>query len=221
MAWERSSGHRQLEPTAMCVFLIWALVFFRFGIFSAVHNTPFLQYSFGRVMLQLEFRESKCKRKDRTKNSHGDTPEVYTHCVCEVVIWSLDTYLSRNSAFLQLNCGLFFFLKYFQTSNAPTWVWMIQARLIALRTVRNGDKKTAFCSSKRLKSYAGDWPTAIGYPGSNPDNNCANGLIGLHNSLDSILMRIFVSYFFPSLNGLKLDNTITMAPRIVSFYMVF
>ena len=37
-------------------------------------------------------------------------------------------------------------------------------------------RKTAFCSSETLKSYAGDWPTVTGCPVSNPGNNCANGL---------------------------------------------
>ena len=39
-------------------------------------------------------------------------------------------------------------------------------------------RKTAFCSSETLKSYAGDWPTVTGCPVSNPGNNCANGLFG-------------------------------------------
>ena len=37
-------------------------------------------------------------------------------------------------------------------------------------------RKTAFCSSETLKSYAGDWPTVTGCPVSNPGNNWANGL---------------------------------------------
>ena len=38
-------------------------------------------------------------------------------------------------------------------------------------------RKTAFCSSETLKSYAGDWLTVTGCPVSNPGNNCANGLL--------------------------------------------
>ena len=37
-------------------------------------------------------------------------------------------------------------------------------------------RKTVFCSSETLKSYAGDWPTVTGCPVSNPGNNCANDL---------------------------------------------
>ena len=47
---------------------------------------------------------------------------------------------------------------------------------IALRTVRNRDKKNSFLLSETLKSYAGDWPTVTGCPVSNPGYNCANGL---------------------------------------------
>ena len=36
-------------------------------------------------------------------------------------------------------------------------------------------RKTAFCSSETLKSYAGDWPTVTGCPVSKPGNNYANG----------------------------------------------
>ena len=38
-------------------------------------------------------------------------------------------------------------------------------------------RKTAFCSSKTLKSYALTVPAVAGCPVSNPDNNCANGLL--------------------------------------------
>ena len=39
--------------------------------------------------------------------------------------------------------------------------------------------KTAFRSSKTLKSYAGDGPATAGCLVSNPDNNCANGLFSI------------------------------------------
>ena len=39
-------------------------------------------------------------------------------------------------------------------------------------------RKTAFCSSETLKSYAGGWTTVTGCPVSNPGKNCANGLFG-------------------------------------------
>ena len=38
-------------------------------------------------------------------------------------------------------------------------------------------RRTAFCSSETLKSHAGDGPAAAECPVSNPDNNCANGLL--------------------------------------------
>ena len=38
-------------------------------------------------------------------------------------------------------------------------------------------RKTAFYSSETLKSHADDGPAAAGCPVSNPDNNCANGLL--------------------------------------------
>ena len=53
---------------------------------------------------------------------------------------------------------------------------MIQTRWIALRTVRNGDKKNSFLLVGKTQSYAGDWPTAAGCPVSNPGKKCANGI---------------------------------------------
>ena len=44
----------------------------------------------------------------------------------------------------------------------------------------------------------------------------------LGNTLfDGVLVRIFVSHSFSCFNDLKLDNTITMVPRMVSFDLVF
>ena len=40
-------------------------------------------------------------------------------------------------------------------------------------------RKTPFCSSETLKSFAGDWPAVTGCPVSNPGYNCANGLFDL------------------------------------------
>ena len=39
--------------------------------------------------------------------------------------------------------------------------------------------------------------------------------------LDGVLVTISVSHSFSCFNDLKLDNTITMAPRMVSFDWVF
>ena len=38
-------------------------------------------------------------------------------------------------------------------------------------------RKAAFCSSETPKSHGDDGPAAAGCPVSNPDNNCANGLL--------------------------------------------
>ena len=133
----------------------------------------FLKYSFRRAMLQLEFRESKSKPEE----SHFEqSPEVrvvyYGRWRCT------DTYHSRNSAFLPFNCGLFFLLKYSMRGA------MLQLEFRWSKPDEKHPKqsetetrKTAFRSSKTLKSYAGDGPAAAGCPVSNPDNNCANGLL--------------------------------------------
>ena len=57
-------------------------------------------------------------------------------------------------------------------------------------------RKTAFCSSETLKSYAGDWPTVTGCPVSNPGYNCANGQI----FVDGIICSPDPVYTIPSEN---------------------
>ena len=147
MVRKRGSGHRRLEPTAMYVFLIWAFVFLLlWNLFWRYTTPPILKYSFRRVMLQLEFRESKCICEGSyLEQSRRHTGGVHAVCMRG------DDLIYRHLPFKKL--GLFcsstvasFFSHWvlFQTSNAPTWVWMIQTRWIALWTVRNGDKKNSF-----------------------------------------------------------------------------
>ena len=63
-------------------------------------------------------------------------------CECEVTIWSADTSVQETGLFCSSTVASFFFSQIlFQMSNAPTWVWMTQTGWIALRTVRNRDKK--------------------------------------------------------------------------------
>ena len=51
-------------------------------------------------------------------------------------------------------------------------------------------RKTAFCSSETLKSYAGDCSTVTGCPVSNPGYNCANGLlINIKGIQQNIILR--------------------------------
>ena len=83
--------------------------------------------------------------------------------------------------FLQFNCGLFFFFlksQYFfrQAMLQPEFGWS-KADESHSEQSETETRNTAFCSSETLKSYAGDWPTVTGCPVSNPDNNCANGLL--------------------------------------------
>ena len=61
-------------------------------------------------------------------------------------------------------------------------------------------RKTAFCWSETLKSYAGDWPTVAGCPVSNPGNNCANGLLRGTFQLD---IRIRLCTVWPVLTEKK------------------
>ena len=77
-------------------------------------------------------------------------------------------------------------------------------------------RKTAFCSSKTLKSCAGDWPTATGCPVSNPDNNCANGPL---NTVHSVFFSKTLFDFIKSISGLielkfsgKTPNEVLYAP---------
>ena len=47
-------------------------------------------------------------------------------------------------------------------------------------------RKTAFCSSETPKSLADDGPAVVGCPVSNPDNNCANGLLPIAGTAQSV-----------------------------------
>ena len=59
---------------------------------------------------------------------------------------------------MQFNWGLFFFSStFFQTSNAPTSVWMIQTRLIAQSETET--RKQISARRKHWNHYAGDWST--------------------------------------------------------------
>ena len=67
---------------------------FSFRFSSAVHVELFWRYTtppFSQVLFQtsnanLIFENPNANAKVCTENSHGDTPEVHTQCVCEVTI---------------------------------------------------------------------------------------------------------------------------------------
>ena len=64
---------------------------FRFSsaleLILAVHKDPFSQVLFQMSDAPTCVSENpNANAKDRTKNSRGDIPEVYTQCVCEVAI---------------------------------------------------------------------------------------------------------------------------------------
>ena len=76
-------------------------------------------------------------------------------------------------------------------------------------------RKTAFCLSETLKSYARDWPTITGCPIYNPGNNCANGLLDPESKnrnftakqgfseIKKLLDRQVGPNFAPSFEGLR------------------
>ena len=139
---------------------LWCMCFslylsFRFSsaleLFWRYTTPPFLKYSFRRVMLQLEFQDSKCKRE----GLHWEQSQRHTGGV-QAVCMPGDDLIYRHLLFKKL--GFFavqlwpiFSQVLFQTSNAPTWVWMIQTRWIVLRTVRNEDEKNSFLLVENAK----------------------------------------------------------------------
>ena len=138
---------------------------------------PFLKYSFRRIMLQLDFRESKCK----CEGSHLEQSQRHTeglHAVC----MRGDDLIYRHLPFKKLG---FFVVQLWPLFFSSTFSDEQCSNLSSddpnpMNRTQNSPKrrhKTAFCSSETLKSYAGDWPTVTGCPISNPDNNCANGLL--------------------------------------------
>ena len=152
---------------------------FRFSsaleFFLAVHNTPFLKYSFRRVMLQLEVRQSRCKREGSHVEQSWSHPGG-THAVCMQVGNLIYRHLPfKKLGFYAVQLGPLLFLKYFFSDEQCSNFSLDDPNPIN-RTVRNGDKKTDFCSSKTLKSLCRWLVDRHQMPVSNPDNNCANGL---------------------------------------------
>ena len=77
------------------------------------------------------------------------------------------TGLGSNRPFAQLLPGL--------ETEHPVTVGQSPAHESHSEQTETETRKTAFCSSETLISYAGDWPTVTGCPVSNPGYNCANG----------------------------------------------
>ena len=80
--------------------------------------------------------------KNHSQNSHGNTGGKHAVCMRGVDV------LTVNVQETQLSCrstmASFYFQMLFETSDARTWVWIIQTRRIALRTVPNEEKKNSF-----------------------------------------------------------------------------
>ena len=83
--------------------------------------------------------------------------------------------LPDNSQFAQLLPGL--------ETGHPVTVGQSPAYESHSEQSETETRKTAFCSSESLKSYADDWPTITGCPVSNPGNNCANGLLQITHEI--------------------------------------
>ena len=140
----------------------------------------------------LSFESPNQNPKNRTLNSHRDTGG--TRCV----LWEATMYGHlplTKLGFLAVPLWPIFLLK------CPLRRAILQLEFKWSKPDEKHPKqsktetrKTAFRSSKTLKSYAGDGPAADGCPVSNPDNNCANGLFGTlvqHAPRYKILPQIF------------------------------
>ena len=123
----------------------------------------------------LSFESSNQNPKNRTLNSHRDTGG--TRCV----LWEVTMYGHlplTKLGFLPVPLWPIFLLK----CSLRRAMLQLEFRWSKPdekhpKQSKTETRKTAFRSSKTLKSYAGDGPGAAGCPVSNPDNNCANGLI--------------------------------------------
>ena len=144
---------------------------FRFSsaleLFWRYTTPPFLKYSFRRVMLQLEFQESKCKRERRVTETHR-------RCTCSVhARWRSDLQtltVQETRLFCSSTVASLLFLKYFfrRAMLQLEFGWSKPDEWHSEQSEME-TRKTAFCSSETLKSYyAGDWPTVTGCPVSNP-----------------------------------------------------
>ena len=137
----------------------------------------------------LSFESPNQNPKNRTLNSHRDTGG--TRCV----LWEVTMYGHlplTKLGFLPVPLWPIFLLK---CSLRPA---MLQLEFRWSKPDEKHPKqsktetrKTAFRLSKTLKSYAGDGPAAAGCPVSNPDNNCANGLLrSVHTSKSRQLVSV-------------------------------
>ena len=89
----------------------------------------------------------------------------------------MDTYHSRKSAFLPFSCGLFFFKSTLEDEQCSN---LSSDDSNPVNHTQNSPKRrqeNSLLLVGTLKSQAGDGPAAAGCPVSNPDNNCANGLL--------------------------------------------
>ena len=128
-------------------------------------------------MLQLEFRESKSKLEE----SHSRSEQSQRH---RCVLWEVTMYGHlplTKLGFLPVPLWPIFLLK----CSLRRAVLQLEFRWSKPdekhpKQSKSETRKTAFRSSKTLKSYAGHGPAAAGCPVSNPDNNCANGLLRVH-----------------------------------------
>ena len=134
--------------------------------------------SFRRAIIQLEFQESKPK----PEGSHSEQSQRhrrYTRCV----LWEVTMYAHlpfKKLGFLDVQLWPIFLLKYSLTRALLhiEFRWSKPDESHSEKS-KTETRKTAFCSSETPKSHAADGPAAAGCPVSNPDNNCANGLLGL------------------------------------------
>ena len=147
----------------------------------------------------LSFESPNQNPKNRTLNSHRDTRG--TRCV----LWEVTMYGHlplMKLGFLPVPLWPIFLLKCSlgRAMLQPEFRWSKPDEKHPKQS-KTETRKTAFRSSKTLKSYAGDGPAAAGCPVTNPDNNCANGLLAplqpvlcLKNTLIPLTCYYFVFF---------------------------
>ena len=123
----------------------------------------------------LSFESPNQNPKNRTLNSHRDTGGTRR------VLWVVTMYghlPPTKLGFLAVQLWPIFLLKYSlrRAMLQLEFRWSKPDEKHPKQS-KTETRKTAFRSSKILKSYAGNGPAAAGCPVSNPDNNCANGLL--------------------------------------------
>ena len=116
-------------------------------------------------------------------------PQTFKRANVRSHLQIMQTMLCTNRPFAQLLPGL-------ETGHLVT-VGQSPAHELHSEQSETETRKTAFCSSKTLKSCAGDWPTVTVCPVSNPGYNCANGL--LHLLLKHTVWFDFFFFEFPVL----------------------